>query len=177
LTGIGPPAGKKLSLVSVLPIFCYNGVASIDGVAPERVSPMLKVNIRDVDNIKVIDLSGKITMGTGSEIFRTVVDDLLVEGEKHILFNFSGIDFIDSAGLGEIVASFRTVKGLRGDMKIFNVGKNVYSTLSISKLLPILEIFDTEDEAIRSFKKRSKKAAPKASPSGKRKPRKPSLPA
>jgi anti-sigma B factor antagonist len=138
---------------------------------------MLKVNIRDVDNVKVIDLSGKITMGTGSETFRNVVDDLLVDGEKRILFNFSGIDFIDSAGLGEIVASFRTVKGLRGDMKIFNVGKNVYSTLSISKLLPILEIFDSEDEAIRSFKKKRRKAAPKAPGRGKRGPRRPGLPA
>jgi anti-sigma B factor antagonist len=112
---------------------------------------MLNVSIREVAGVAVIDLDGKIIMGRGTETFRNVVDDLLIDGQRKFLFNFSGVQFIDSAGLGEIVASFRTVKGLKGDMKIFNVGQKVYSTFSISKLLPILEIFDNEAEALRSF--------------------------
>ena len=126
---------------------------------------MLDVNIREIENVAVIDLKGKITIGVGAETFRNVVDDLLIDGQRKILFNFSGVIFIDSTGLGEIVASYRTVRGLNGEMKIYNIGGRVYSTFSISKLLPILEIYDNEEDAIESYREgKTATAAAKAGP-------------
>jgi anti-anti-sigma factor len=112
---------------------------------------MLKIRKKKTGDVVLIMLDGKITQGVGDVKLRKIVDDLLVEGERNFLLDFSKIEFIDSAGLGELVASYRTVTGLGGKIKVLNIGEKVYSSLSITKLLPLFEIFTDTEEAVKSF--------------------------
>ncbi|MFC2172087.1 STAS domain-containing protein [Acidobacteriota bacterium] len=112
---------------------------------------MLKIRKRKSGEVVIVQLDGKITQGVGDVKLRNAIDELLVDGIRKILLDFSKIEFIDSSGLGELVASYRTVTGLGGKIKILNIGEKVYSALSITKLLPLFEIYTDQNEAIKSF--------------------------
>jgi len=112
----------------------------------------MHVDIRKADDVVILDLKGKLTAGLGDQILRETLDTLLAEKWTKILLNLSGVSFIDSAGVGELVAGLRTVKKLGGRLKVLNVGDRVHSTLYIAKLLPIFEIYGDETEALVGFR-------------------------
>jgi anti-sigma B factor antagonist len=112
----------------------------------------MHVDIRKADDVVILDLKGKLTAGLGDQILRETLDTLLAEKWSKILLNLSEVSFIDSAGVGELVAGLRTVKKLGGSLKVLNVGDRVHSTLYIAKLLPIFEIYGDEKEALAGFR-------------------------
>lgn len=111
----------------------------------------MHVEIRRADDVVIIDLKGKLTAGLGDQILRDTIDELLAENWKKILLNLSEISFIDSAGVGELVAGLRTAQRLGAALKVLNVSERVQSTLYIAKLLPIFEIYRSEKEALARF--------------------------
>ncbi len=111
----------------------------------------MHVEIRKSDDIVIVDLNGKLTAGLGDQILRDTIDELLAEGWKKILLNLSQVSFMDSAGVGELVAGLRTAKNLGAGLKLLNANERVHSTLYIARLLPIFEIFRTETEAVKAF--------------------------
>lgn len=117
----------------------------------------MKISARQQDGVMVLDLDGKITMGVGDRELRRSIDQLILEGHKSVLLNFSGVTYIDSSGISELVQSFKALRNLGGKLKIENLSNKVYSTLQIAKLLPIFEIYSTEEAALSSF---AKDAAP-----------------
>jgi anti-sigma B factor antagonist len=111
----------------------------------------MHVDTRKHDDVVVLDLKGKLTAGLGDQILRESIDELLAEGWKKILVNLSEISFMDSAGLGELVAGLRTARRFEAQLKLLNVGARVQSTLYMARLLPVFEIYENETEALGHF--------------------------
>ena len=111
----------------------------------------MKVAIRQVDGITILDLSGRITLGEGSIILRDSVHDALDKGSKNILLNLAQISYIDSSGVGELVSAFTSVKNAGGELKLLNLTKKVHDLLQITKLYTVFDIWDNEASAITAF--------------------------
>ena len=110
-----------------------------------------KANIRQVGDVVIADLSGRIALGDGSGIVRETVKDLLKEGQRKILLNLGDVTYIDSAGLGELVGAYATVTNQSGQIKLLNVQKKVDDLLQLTKLYTVFESFTNETAAVRSF--------------------------
>lgn len=110
----------------------------------------MDTKVRQVDGVTVLDLSGKITLGEASGKLRSAVQDALSSSKK-ILLNLADVNYIDSAGLGELVSAFTTVKNAGGELKLLNLTKKVRDLLVITKLLTVFDVKDNEQEAIQSF--------------------------
>jgi anti-sigma B factor antagonist len=111
----------------------------------------MHLEVRQTQDVVILDLKGKLTAGLGDQLLREAIDELLAENKGHIVINLSEVSFLDSAGVGELVAGLRTARRFGAQLKLLNVGKRVYSTLDMARLLPTFEIFDDEGEAVRSF--------------------------
>lgn len=111
----------------------------------------MHVEMRKTGDVVVVDLSGKLTSGLGDQILRETIDELLAEDWKKILLNLSEVAFMDSAGVGELVAGLRTAKRFGAELRLLNASERVHSTLYIARLLPIFEIYKSESEALQRF--------------------------
>jgi anti-sigma B factor antagonist len=107
---------------------------------------------RRLDDVVILDLSGRITMGEGTVILRDHIQKLLNAGDRKFLVNLSDVDYIDSSGLGELVSSFTTVRNQGGQLKLLNLTRRVQDLLQITKLLTVFETFNSEPEALKSLK-------------------------
>jgi anti-sigma B factor antagonist len=111
----------------------------------------MQIEERVVNNVTVLDLKGKMTLGEGDELLKDKINSLLQQDRRQILLNLEAVPYIDSAGLGEIVRTYTTVSRQGGKLKLVNLTKRITDLLSITKLLTVFETFDSEPEAIRSF--------------------------
>ena len=111
----------------------------------------IKASTRQVDEITLVDLSGRITLGEGSTVLRDTVRDLLGRGQKKILLNLGDVTYIDSSGIGELVSGFATVTNQGGQLKLLNLTKKVHDLLQITKLYTVFEVHNDEAAALRSF--------------------------
>ena len=111
----------------------------------------IKASTRQVDEITLVDLSGRITLGEGSTVLRDTVRDLLGRGQKKILLNLGDVTYIDSSGIGELVSGFTTVTNQGGQLKLLNLTKKVHDLLQITKLYTVFEVHNDEAAALRSF--------------------------
>ena len=111
----------------------------------------MHVEMRKTGDVVVVDLSGKLTSGLGDQILRETIDELLAEDWKKILLNLSEVSFMDSAGVGELVAGLRTAKRFGAELRLLNASERVHSTLYIARLLPIFEIYKNGGEALQRF--------------------------
>ena len=110
-----------------------------------------KATVRQVGEIAVIDLSGRITLGDGSGTVRDAVKDLITKGHRQILLNLKDVSYIDSAGLGELVGSYATMTHQGGQIKLLNAQNKVRDVLQVTKLYTVFENFNDEASAVRSF--------------------------
>ena len=107
---------------------------------------------RSVNDVTVLDLKGKMTLGEGDELLKDKINSLLAAGKKKLLLNLEAVPYIDSAGLGEVVRTYTTVSRQGGSLKLLNLTKRIEDLLSITKLLTVFDTFDSEAEAIKSYK-------------------------
>ena len=107
---------------------------------------------RTVNDVTVLDLKGKMTLGEGDELLKDKINSLLSSGKKKLLLNLESVPYIDSAGLGEVVRTYTTVSRQGGSLKLLNLTKRIEDLLSITKLLTVFDTFDSEAEAIKSYK-------------------------
>lgn len=107
---------------------------------------------RRLDDVVILDLSGRITMGEGTLVLRNQIQKLLAEGDRKFLFNLADVDYIDSSGLGELVTAFTTVRNHEGQLKLLNLTRRVQDLLQITKLLTVFEVFNSETEALKTMK-------------------------
>ena len=112
----------------------------------------MQIAERESGAVTVLDLSGKITLGEDGNLLKDKLQSLLHQNKKNILFNLANVSYVDSAGLGAIVSAYTTVTREGGSLKLANVTKKLQDLLSITKLLTVFETFDSEDEALRSYK-------------------------
>jgi anti-sigma B factor antagonist len=111
----------------------------------------MKASIRQVDDVAVVDLSGRMELGEGTIILRGTVKDLLSKGQKKILVNLGDINYIDSSGVGELVAAFTSARNQGGELKLLNLTKKVKDVLQITKLYTVFEVLDDEPAAMKAF--------------------------
>ena len=112
----------------------------------------MHVELRKSGDVVVTDLSGKLTAGLGDKILRETIDTLLADGWRKILVNLSDVTFMDSAGVGELVAGLRTARNVGASLRLLNANERVHSTLYIARLLPIFELYNNEKDALAQFK-------------------------
>ena len=111
----------------------------------------MQIEERVVNEVTILDLKGKITLGEGDEALKDKINSLIHQGRKKILLNLEGVPYIDSAGLGEIVRTYTTVSRQGGQLKLVNLTKRITDLLAITKLLTVFETFETEPEALKSY--------------------------
>ncbi len=107
---------------------------------------------RRLDDVVILDLSGRITIGEGTLIIRDALKRLLDGGERKFVLNLADCDYIDSSGLGELVTAFTTVRNANGELKLLNLTHKVRDLLQITKLLTVFESYDDETAALKSMK-------------------------
>lgn len=113
----------------------------------------LKMSDRMVGGVSVLDLEGRIVLGEESSALRERVKSLLGQDRKHIVLNMGNVSYIDSAGLGALVASYTSAKNQGAILKLVNLGQKFREVLQVTKLLTVFEVYDTEQAAISSFPK------------------------
>ena len=111
----------------------------------------MKISTRDSGKVRVLDLKGRITLGAGDLELRKAVQDELDKGNNNIVLQMQGVDYVDSAGLGELVAVKKRAVAKGGNAKIVMPSESVYKVMSIVSLHLVFEIFDNEAKAIASF--------------------------
>ena len=111
----------------------------------------MHIEVRQAKDVMILDLKGRLTAGLGDQILRDAIDELLAEGRRRILLNLSEVSFLDSAGVGELVAGLKTSRRFQAELKLLNVGERVYSTLDMARLLPTFEIYGDEGQAVQSY--------------------------
>src|SRR5436190_2751308 len=116
-----------------------------------RRTMSVKLNTRQVGDVTVIDVAGRITLGEGSSALRDAMRELIGKGQKQILLNLGDVSYIDSSGIGELVSGFTTVTNAGGNLKLLNLNKRVKDLLQITKLYTVFDVYEDEASAIRSF--------------------------
>jgi anti-sigma B factor antagonist len=91
-------------------------------------------------------------MGEGSGVLRSAIRQLVSDGKKKILLNLGGVRYIDSSGIGELIANYTTVSKDGGQMKLLNLTDKVQDLLVITKLLTVFDVYENEPDALSNFK-------------------------
>ena len=111
----------------------------------------MKATVRKLGRVAVLDIAGKITIGEGDVLLREKVQELLDAGETRILLNLEKVKYMDSAGIGELVACYKRAKEKEGTVKLLNPSGKVYDLLQLTKLEEVFDTFRDEGEALGSF--------------------------
>lgn len=111
----------------------------------------MKIEKRNRDGVTILDLGGKITIGKGDVALREAVHQTLEGGASKVLINLKDVTTIDSSGVGELVSAFTTATNRGGKLKLVNLPAKVNDILQITQLITVFEVFENEDEAVRSF--------------------------
>jgi anti-sigma B factor antagonist len=112
----------------------------------------LNIKERQAGDVTILDMDGKVTIGEGSVALRTAIRRLLEEGKKKILLNLSGVGYIDSSGIGELVSSYTAINKDEGQLKLLNLTQKLRDLLAITKLLTVFDVYEDESEALNSYK-------------------------
>ena len=111
----------------------------------------MKFSTRKIGDIVVIDAEGKILLGDGDVEIKQAVDSLIKQGNKKIVLNLAKVPYLDSAGLGEIIRCFTTLRKIGGHFKLMAPNQRIIELLNITKLLNVFDCYDSESSAIESF--------------------------
>lgn len=119
--------------------------------APSYPAGTMEITERTVDGITILDLSGKLTIGEGAQLLKDKSESLVFQGRNRVIVNLAAVPYIDSGGLGQLVACYTTVAKAGGRLKLLNVNTKNQDLLSITKLVAVFDTFDAEREAIDSY--------------------------
>jgi len=111
----------------------------------------MKINVRQVGDVSVLDLNGRITIGKGDVALREKVLEQLAAGRCKLVLNLGQVGYMDSAGIGELVACYKRVAERGGAIRLLNPTGKVYDVLQLTKLEDVFETFRDEKEALVSF--------------------------
>lgn len=113
--------------------------------------PSLSVVQTQVGDITVLDLKGQLILDDGDTVFRQAVNDLIDRDQLKIVVNLGDVSYIDSAGIGVLIARYLGVKRRGGDMKLANLTTRSHRVMTITHLLTVFDAFNSVEEAVRSF--------------------------
>jgi len=105
----------------------------------------------EVGDVFVLHLQGPITLGQATSRFRDLIVETLDAGKKNILLNMAEVFYIDSSGLGELVAAYTTATRRGGKLKLMKLTQRVQDVVQLTKVYRIFEVYSDEETAVRSF--------------------------
>jgi anti-sigma B factor antagonist len=111
----------------------------------------MTITERTVGAVVILDLDGRLVLGDGAGLLKDKVRSVLFQGHKHLLLNLTNVDYIDSTGLGELIAAHATVARQQGVVKVFGLTKRVSDLLAITKVVTVFDVYDSEAAALKSF--------------------------
>ena len=111
----------------------------------------LKMADREAAGVSVVVLEGRIVLGEESNALREKLKNLIAEGKKKIVLNMDNIKYIDSSGLGTLVAAHCSAKTRSASLRLCHLGSKFQEVLQITKLVTIFDVYDTEAAAVASF--------------------------
>jgi anti-sigma B factor antagonist len=111
----------------------------------------LDVKERQAGDVTILDLSGDVRIGEGAISLRDSIRNLADQGKKNVLLNLAGVKYMDSTGVGELIANYTTVKRQGGQLKLLNLTDRIQNLLVITKLLTVFDSYDNEADALKSF--------------------------
>jgi len=111
----------------------------------------MKSSIRDLGDIRIIELSGKITIGAGDVKLRELISRAVEDDKNNIVLDLGGVTAIDSSGIGEMVACYTTVTKRGGQLKLMHLSPKITDILQVTQLITVFDVFDDEREALGSF--------------------------
>jgi len=112
----------------------------------------LTITTREVQGIEIIELQGRLVLGDESHAFREKVKDMLAAGKRKIVLNVADVSYIDSGGLGALVATFHSVRSQGGTLKLANLGSKFQEVLQLTKLMTVFDTYSSEAGAVESFR-------------------------
>ncbi|HTV57632.1 MAG TPA: STAS domain-containing protein [Verrucomicrobiae bacterium] len=113
----------------------------------------LRMTDRQIDGVDVVEIEGRIVLGEESNQFREKVKSLLAAGNKKVVLNMANVSYIDSAGLGTLVATFHSARTQGATLKLANLGNKFKEVLQVTKLMTVFDTYDSETAAVQSFGK------------------------
>jgi len=105
----------------------------------------------EVDGVTVVELEGRIVMGDESSSLREKLKSLIGAGKKKIVLNMANINYIDSAGLGTLVAAHVNAKSQGASVRLCNLGQKFHEVMQLTRLLTVFDVYDTQAAAVSSF--------------------------
>ena len=112
----------------------------------------LNIKQRQAGDVAILDLDGEVRIGDSATALRSAIRELVAAGTQKILLNLGGVRYIDSSGIGELIANYTTVGRTGGQLKLLNLTDKVQDLLVITKLLTVFDVYEDETEALTSFK-------------------------
>ena len=111
----------------------------------------MEIEQRSSGDVVILDLKGKLTIGSGDELLKDKINSLIQQGHKRLLLNLAAVPYVDSAGLGAIVSSYTTVSREGGSLKLLGLTSRIEDLLAITKLLTVFDTYESESDAVASF--------------------------
>jgi anti-sigma B factor antagonist len=111
----------------------------------------LDVKERQAGDVTILDMTGEVRIGEGSIALREAIRKLSGEGKAKLLLNLGGVKYVDSSGIGELIANYTTVSRQGGQLKLLNLTDRIQNLLVITKLLTVFDVYEDEATALKSF--------------------------
>jgi anti-sigma B factor antagonist len=121
----------------------------------------IKIEERLIGHVTVLDIVGRLTIDEAAQHLKDKINSLISQQRIHIVLNLKNVPYIDSGGLGQLVASYGSVMRTGGALKLLNVSSRNHDLLSITRLVTVFDSFDSEAEAIQSFQAPAPSAVPR----------------
>jgi len=117
-----------------------------------KIMAELDVKERQAGDVSILDLTGAVRIGEGSVALRNAIRGLVDESKNKILLNLAGVKYMDSSGIGELIANYTTVSRGGGQLKLLNLTDKIQDLLVITKLLTVFDVYENESDALNSFR-------------------------
>ena len=111
----------------------------------------IKIEERHIGRVTILDIAGKLSADRAALHLKDKIHSLISQQRTRVVLNLKNVTYIDSAGLGQLVASYGSIKKADGALKLLNLGSRTHDLLSITRLVTLFESFDSEAEAVQSF--------------------------
>ena len=111
----------------------------------------MQIAERRVGTVTILDLSGTLTIDHGVETLQDRIRSLVVEGRTRVVLNLALLSYMDSSGLGQLIASHNLLSKASGGLTLLNLSRRTRELLSITRLTSVFHLTDSEDEALRDF--------------------------
>jgi len=111
----------------------------------------MKAVIEEHGDVAVLKLQGKITIGEGDVLLRKNLEQILSKGFSKIIFDMKDVTYMDSSGVGELVACYTTVTNREAQLRLTNLKSKIYGLLQLTALITVFQVYDSNEDALQSF--------------------------